>query len=86
MGELMKLRNIGPKSEEWLNKAGIYTLADLEALGAVEAWKRVHAIWPKANFAGVLGLQGALLNLHWQALPGPLEAELRQQWQAYRSL
>lgn len=36
MGELQSLKNIGPKGQYWLNQAGIYTLADLEAIGAAE--------------------------------------------------
>jgi DNA transformation protein len=86
MGELQKLKNIGPKGEYWLNQAGFFTLADIEAAGAVEAWQQVRQIWPQASLVGLYALQGALMNLHWNALPESLKDELRAAWQAADAL
>ena len=78
--KLSDLKNIGAKSEALLNQVGIYTLADLDAVGAVEAWKRVHEVAPSANLVGVYALQGALMNIHWNAIPQDIKDDLANQW------
>jgi DNA transformation protein and related proteins len=80
--KLSDLKNIGSKSETLLNRIGIYTAADLDEVGAVTAWKRVRAIEPSASLIGVYALQGALMNIHWNALPQDIKDDLRQQWEA----
>lgn len=50
MTPIHKVLNIGPKSAQWLEAVGIQTEADLEALGAVEAYRRVKAAFPVAQF------------------------------------
>ena len=78
--KLSDLKNIGAKSEALLNQVGIYTLADLDAVGAVEAWKRVHEVALSANLVGVYALQGALMNIHWNAIPQDIKDDLANQW------
>ena len=34
------MRNIGPKSSEWLASVGVYTLDDVVNLGVVETYKQ----------------------------------------------
>jgi DNA transformation protein len=80
--KLSDLKNIGVKSADLLSQVGITTVTHLDELGAVEAWKRVRAIEPSASLMGVYALQGALMNIHWNALPQDLKADLRQQWEA----
>ena len=71
------IRNIGPKTRSWLHEVGIHTLADLEDLGAVEAYKRLKVAFPdKVSLNALYGLQGAILNIHWNALPPDMKAEL----------
>ena len=41
------MKNIGPKSREWLASVGVYTLDDVAKLGVVETYKRVKAAYPK---------------------------------------
>lgn len=79
--KLSDLKNIGIKSANLLIQVGITTVADLDELGAVEAWKRVRVIEPSASLVGVYALQGALMNIHWNALPLDLKADLRRQWE-----
>ncbi|MEZ4672488.1 MAG: TfoX/Sxy family protein [Anaerolineae bacterium] len=75
-----RIMNIGPKTTVWLNEIGIYTLKDLEAIGAVEAYRRLKASRPQEVTLNALwGLQGAILNLHWNALPPDMKAELKAQ-------
>lgn len=70
--------NIGPKSTLWLNEAGIYTYEDLEAIGSVEAWRRVKAMRPREVSLNLLyGLEGALMGVRWDQLPPEVKAELR---------
>ena len=77
------LRNIGPKTQGWLHEIGIDTLADLEALGAVEAYKRLKAARPQqVSLNALWGLQGAILNIHWNALPPDMKADLKAQVEA----
>ena len=79
MSNLSELKNIGKTTEGWLNEAGIHTIADLEELGAVEAWKRMKAVHPAVNLNGLYALQAALLDIHWNALPEDMKADLRAQ-------
>ena len=43
------LRNLGPKSGQWLREAGITTIAELERLGPVVAFRLVKQHQPKAS-------------------------------------
>lgn len=69
--EPAKLRNIGPKSAAWLRQVGLRTRADLEQAGAVEAFLRVKRAGFKPTMNLLYALEGALLDCHWQELPGP---------------
>lgn len=74
------IKNMGPKSRVWLHEIGIDTLEDLEAIGAVEAYRRLKASRPtEVSLNALWGLQGALLNLHWNALPPEMKADLKAQ-------
>lgn len=33
MNKISKLKNLGPKSEQWLNAIGVHNLEDLKAMG-----------------------------------------------------
>lgn len=66
MGELSKLKGLGPKSEKNLNEIGIYTKEDLEKIGAVKALiklKKECRIKPSLNF--LYAMVGALENKSW---------------------
>jgi DNA transformation protein len=41
------MKNMGPKSSEWLASVGIHTLDDVAQLGVVETYKRVKATYPE---------------------------------------
>lgn len=41
------MKNMGPKSSQWLASVGIYTLDDVAKLGVVETYKRVKAAYPE---------------------------------------
>jgi hypothetical protein len=78
-----RIPNIGPVSSGWLHEAGIHSLADLEGIGAVEAYKRVKALYPHRVSLNLLyGLQAALLGISWKDLTPDMKADLRFQVEA----
>jgi DNA transformation protein len=60
------LPNLGPKSQQMLQAAGIHSLEDLRALGAVAAYVRVKRLGGNASLNLLWALEGALTGLHWQ--------------------
>ena len=74
------MKNMGPKSREWLAGVGIHTLDDVARLGVVETYRRVKAVHPEKVTLNLLwGLQAALLDLPWNELPTDIKEELRKQ-------
>lgn len=74
-----KLKNIGPETARWLNDIGIETRADLERVGAVDAWRQLKIARPRQlTVVGLYALVGALRDEHWNALPAELKARLRE--------
>ncbi|MBN8590982.1 MAG: TfoX/Sxy family protein [Anaerolineae bacterium] len=80
MDSLASLKNIGPKTREWLHEVGIHTPADLDRFGAVEVYKRLKERFPeKVSLNALWGLQAAILDIHWTALPPDMKDDLRAQ-------
>jgi DNA transformation protein len=78
--ELLKLKNIGPKTREWLHDIGIHTREDVERLGSVEVYRRLKASRPhQVSLNALWGLEAALLNIRWDMLPDDVKAELLRQ-------
>ena len=74
------MRNMGPKSSEWLASVGIHTLDDVAKLGVVETYKRVKAAYPEKVTLNMLwGLQATLLDLPWNQLPLDIKEEMMKQ-------
>ena len=64
------MRNIGPKSKQWLASIDVHTLDDVVSLGVIETYKRVQAAYPeKVSLNLLYALQAALLDLPWNELP-----------------
>ena len=66
MGELSKLKGLGPRSEKCLNEIGIHTRVQLSALGPVQAYIKLTnecSIKPSLNF--LYAMVGALEDRHW---------------------
>jgi DNA transformation protein len=83
MDDLQPLKNIGPKTRNWLHEVGIHTPADLDRLGAVEVYKRLKERFPEqVSLNALWGLQAAILDIHWTALPPDMKADLRAQAEA----
>lgn len=71
-----RLRNLGPKSAMMLREAGISTVRELRALGAVKAYVRVKALKPKF----------ASLNLLWAMAAGLEDRDWRELTASEKSL
>ena len=80
------MKNMGPKSKEWLASVGIHTLDDVAEIGVVESYLRVKAVYPdKVSLNLLYGLQAALLDLPWNELPPDIKAELKRQVEDFDS-
>ena len=74
------MKNMGPKSREWLASVGIHSLDDVAKLGVVETYRRVKAAYPeKVSLNLLYGLQAALFDLPWNELPPDIKEELKRQ-------
>jgi DNA transformation protein len=74
------VRDIGPKSKQWLASIDVHTLDDVVSLGVIETYKRVKAAYPENVSLNLLyALQAALLDLPWNELPPDIKDELKQQ-------
>jgi len=74
------MKNMGPKSSEWLASVGIHSLEDVAELGVVESYRRVKTAYPeKVSLNLLYGLQAALLDLPWNELPLDIKNELKRQ-------
>lgn len=60
------LPNLGPKSQQMLELAGIASLDQLRALGAVAAFAQVKRSGANPSLNLLWALEGALTGLRWQ--------------------
>jgi DNA polymerase/3'-5' exonuclease PolX len=74
------MKNLGPKSTQWLASIGIYTLKDVATIGVVETYKQVKAAYPeKVSLNMLYGLQAALMGINWKVLPLDIKEDLKRQ-------
>ncbi len=71
---------LGPISQRWLREAGITTLEELQAVGSVEAYRRVRNRYPdRVSLSLLYGLETLLLGIDWRALPFETKQALAKQ-------
>lgn len=75
----LKIKNMGKVSSQWLNDIGVYTLDDLRAMGAVEAYHRITLRGYHTSLNLLYGLWGALENMRWDMIPAEIKAQLRRE-------
>ncbi len=75
--KISKMRNLGSKSETMLAKIGINSSADLEHLGAVEAFKRLQTSGEKVSLVMLYAMHGALTDQAWEMLPAEEKQALK---------
>ncbi len=71
-----KIRNVGPKSAAWLRQVGIRTEADLRAIGAVAAYRKVKVAGFKPTLNLLYSMAGAEDDCHWTQLSDDRKASL----------
>jgi DNA transformation protein len=77
---LAAVKNIGAVTAGRLDDVGVRTLDQLEALGPIEAYRRVKAKYPReTTLVCLYALQGALWDVHWNDLPPEVKAQLKAQ-------
>ncbi len=72
-----QLMNLGPASGRWLHPVGIRTLGDLQGVPLGVLYEQVKRRVPRCNSAFLFAVQGALMNLHANALPPDIKRQLR---------
>ena len=73
------VKNIGPTIAKRLNEIGIYSLAELQRVGASKAFLKIKENYPGKTISVcyyLYSFEGALLNLHWDDLPSKRKKEL----------
>jgi DNA transformation protein len=74
------MKNIGPKSSQWLASVGVHTLEDVARLGVVETYERAKVAYPeKVSLNMLYGLQAALLDLPIDQLPQDIRDQLNRE-------
>ena len=69
-----QLKNIGPNTADWLHEIQIYTLGDLEAIGAPLAHHLIKSNNHHVTLVLLYALYGAIHNRNWLDL-SPEEKE-----------
>lgn len=83
MGELSKLPNIGKVVEEQLNQVGVFTVEELKAMGAKQAWMKIQEIDETACIHRLMALEGALWGVKKSGLPEDVKADLKAFYQEH---
>ena len=63
---ISRLRNIGPKSEAMLARAGIRSVRELQRLGSVRAYVMAKRSGADVSLNLLWAIEGALTNRPWQ--------------------
>lgn len=77
ISEISRLRNLGGKSEAWLNGIGVFTLDDLKRLGSVEIYRLLRQQGINGTLNLVYAIEGAINDLDWRELPPQMKADLK---------
>lgn len=76
--ELLRLKNLGKTSAQWLHASGIHNLDDLRRLGSVNAYRAVQARGFRASRVLLYAIEGALLDIPWNHLSDDRKEALNQ--------
>lgn len=72
-------KNIGPTIANRLYEIGVYTIADLQQMGAAKAYLKIKENYPNKTIPicyYLYSFEGALLDLHWNDIPEKSKTEL----------
>ena len=77
MQRIADLKNLGPKSQTWLNAIGVHNRADLQAVGPVATYTILRQQGYLVTLNLLYAMQAALLDMHWTALPPDIKTKLK---------
>jgi DNA transformation protein len=60
-----RMKNFGPKSNQWLNAVGVYDISDLRKLGAIKVFLKVKNKGFPVSLNLLWALQGAIEDRSW---------------------
>ena len=73
------MKNLGPKSRQWLAELGIYTIRDLRSAGSITTYKLLKERYPKKVSLNLLwGLEAVIRDVDWRELTETDKEEVRQ--------
>ena len=75
--QIAELKDLGPRSTEWLEGIGVRTLDDLERLGSIEIYRRLKSMEVPVSLNLVYAIEALLLDLDRRELPAKLNAQLK---------
>ena len=75
--EISRLRNLGEKTEVWLNEIGVFGLDDLRRLGSIEIYRLLRQRGYPVSLNLVYSIEGAISDTDWRELSPQLRADLR---------
>jgi hypothetical protein len=77
LGEpISNLKNIGPATALALREVGLQTIADLERIGPVAAYRLLKTRRPQTGLTTLWSLAAGLQDLDWQSLPDATKQRL----------
>lgn len=85
MNKLTDLHNMEPALVSLLQEIGISTQAELVEVGSCKAFARIRKIWAGAGITMLYALEGAILGVHYHALPEKRREYLLQFWHEYQN-
>ena len=74
---IARLPNLGPVTERWLAAIGVRTRRDLEALGAIEAYRLLKGHGYRVSLNLAYAIEGMLRDTRWDRLPARVKAQLK---------
>ncbi len=72
------LKNLGPKSADWLRESGVATVGDLRRLGPVVAYLLVKERRPRASLNLLWALAAGVQGRDWRDLSEAAKSRLRR--------
>jgi hypothetical protein len=77
MQSLTTLKNLGPKSTQWISAIGVHTLEDMRVMGAADCCRALKTQWYPASLNLAYAIEAALRDIHWTTLPASIKQQLR---------
>ena len=73
------LRNLGPKSGQWLRAVGVHSIADLRRIGPVVAYRIIKQRHPSTSLNLLWAMAAGLEEKDWRDLGDATKIRLRKE-------